>query len=91
MDGRGGHISLLATRLSAVLGRPVVDMTGEKRSFDFSLRWTPDDMEAAAASAPSNDPSLFTALQEQLGLKLESRKVTVDVLIIDHAELPSTN
>lgn len=78
--------STLTFRLSALLGRPVIDMTGEKRRFDFHLRWTPDD-----APQTSDSPSLLTALREQLGLKLESKKVSVDVLVIDRAELPSEN
>ena len=85
-------MSRLAMRVSRVLVVPVVDMTNETRKFDFTLQWTPDDMQAKApASDASQEPSLFAALQEQLGLKLESRKVPVDVLVIDHAELPSEN
>jgi uncharacterized protein (TIGR03435 family) len=83
--------STLTFRLSALLGRPVIDMTGEKRRFDFHLRWTPDDAQAGADSATPDRPSLVTALQEQLGLKLESGKVTADVLVVDHAELPTEN
>lgn len=81
----------LTFRLSALLGRPVIDTTGEKRRFDFHLRWTPDDAQAGADSAAPDRPSLVTALQEQLGLKLESGKVTADVLVVDHAELPTEN
>jgi uncharacterized protein (TIGR03435 family) len=70
-----------------------VDETQESRSFDFVLQWVPDEVmsKAAAGSDAANGPSLFTAVQEQLGLKLESRKVPVDVLVIDRAELPSEN
>jgi len=88
IDGYASGFKTLAIRLSAFLGKPVVDMTdmkNEKRRFDFHLKWNPDD------SASSDMPSLFTALQEQLGLKLESKKVSVDVLVIDKAELPSEN
>jgi uncharacterized protein (TIGR03435 family) len=91
VDVVASPLSELTIRLSALLGRPVVDMTGEKRKFDFHLRWTPDDTQTGADSAVSDSPSLFTALQEQLGLKLESRKVPVDVLVVDHAALPSDN
>jgi uncharacterized protein (TIGR03435 family) len=91
VDAVACPVSELTIRLSALLGRPVVDMTGEKRTFDFHLRWTPDDTQTGADRAASDSPSLFTAMQEQLGLKLESRKVPVDVLVVDHAELPSDN
>jgi uncharacterized protein (TIGR03435 family) len=84
---------VLARKLAAVLGQPVVDETQESRSFDFLLQWTPDEVmaKASAGSDAANGPSLFTAVQEQLGLKLEARKVPVDVLVIDRAELPSEN
>jgi uncharacterized protein (TIGR03435 family) len=92
IDAKGCPMPRLAMRLSNLLGVPVVDMTEEKRKFDFSLHWVPDQMLAGsgAADAP-NGPSLFTALQEQLGLKLESRKVPVEALVIDHAEQASEN
>jgi uncharacterized protein (TIGR03435 family) len=84
--------------------RVVIDATGLKGVYDFALSWTPDNIHTAqtnAASAgqgPANaaaddtsKPSIFTALQEQLGLKLESRKAPVEVLVIDHVEQPSPN
>ena len=84
---------VLARKLAAVLGQPVVDETQESRSFDFVLQWAPDEVmsKAYAGSDAASGPSLFTAVQEQLGLKLEARKVPVDVLVIDRAELPSEN
>jgi uncharacterized protein (TIGR03435 family) len=91
IDAVSSPLSELTIRLSALLGRPVVDMTGEKRNFDFHLRWNPDETYAAANSPNADRPSLFTALQEQLGLKVESGKVPVDVLVVDHAEPPSDN
>ncbi len=91
IDATASQLSTLTIRLSALLGRPVIDMTGDKRRFDFHLRWTPDDAQTGADSAPSDKPSLFTALREQLGLKLESRRVSADVLVVDRAELPSAN
>jgi uncharacterized protein (TIGR03435 family) len=68
-------------------------MTNDKRSFDFTLQWVPEDvqMKTGASADASTGPSLFTALQEQLGLKLEARKLPLDVLVIDHAEPPSEN
>jgi uncharacterized protein (TIGR03435 family) len=84
---------------SAVLDRPVVDETELAGKWDFELKWTPDDSQfgpmgmrppppSDAADAP---PPLFTAIQEQLGLKLESEKAQVDVMVIDHVEKPSPN
>jgi uncharacterized protein (TIGR03435 family) len=85
----------------SVLDRPMIDRTGLKERYDFVLKWTPDDsqfigMRPPGTSLPGNDrpdapPSLFTAIQEQLGLKLESAKAAVDVLVIDHVEMPSPN
>jgi uncharacterized protein (TIGR03435 family) len=91
IDSTVSQVSGLTIRLTALLGRPVVDMTGDNRKFDFHLRWTPDDTRTDTDSATSDRSSLFTALREQLGLKLESRKVPADVLIVDHAELPRDN
>jgi uncharacterized protein (TIGR03435 family) len=84
---------------SAVLDRPVVDQTGLDGKWDFILKWTPDESQFAglgvkvpppsdAADAP---PPLFTAIQEQLGLKLEAEKTQVPVLMIDHVDHPSPN
>jgi uncharacterized protein (TIGR03435 family) len=67
--------------------RPVVDMTGLDGFFDFTLDWMPEDIESDAPPGPS----LFTALEEQTGLKLEARKSKVDFLVIDHVEKPSEN
>ena len=84
---------------TAVLDRPVVDKTGLQGRWDFTLRWTPDETQFAGLGVrvppPSNDadapPGLFTAFQEQLGLKLESTRAPVDVLVVDRLEKPSEN
>ena len=93
----------LAAQLAASLGRPVVDKTGLTGYFDFNLEWTPDETQGSGMlfgekppldSAPpvgSSGPSIFTALQEQLGLKLESQKGPVEVLVIDRIEKPTEN
>jgi len=84
----------LADFLSGQLGSPVRDMTGLKGFFDFTLEWTPDARpgEAGAASDSSAGASIFAALQEQLGLKLETRKGPVEMLVIDHIEkIPTGN
>lgn len=91
IDSGASPLSVLTRRLSALLGRPVIDMTGDKRKFDFHLKWTPDDAQTGADAATPDRPSLFTALREQLGLKLESGKVSAEVIVVDHAELPSDN
>ena len=78
---------------AAVLDRPVVDQTGLEGRFDFDLTWTPDDSQFAGIEAkiPSlaDAPSLYTAIQEQIGLKLDSTNAPAEVLIIDHVEKPS--
>ena len=84
---------------TAVLDRPVVDKTGLPGRYDFTLTWTPDDSQfrglGVQVPAPSTDvnapPGLFTAIQEQLGLKLESMSAPVEVLVIDRVEKPSEN
>jgi uncharacterized protein (TIGR03435 family) len=91
LDVVGSPMSLLALRLSEVLGRPVVDRTNEPRNFDFHLKWTPDTAAAGIDATASDDPSLFTALEEQAGLKLVSQRVASEVLVVDHVELPSEN
>jgi uncharacterized protein (TIGR03435 family) len=74
--------------------RVVIDATGLKGSYDFELNWSPDDGHTPLLNGvpqESTGPSIFTAFQEQLGLKLESRKAPVEVLVIDHVERPSEN
>jgi uncharacterized protein (TIGR03435 family) len=79
----------------AVLDRPVLDQTGLKDRFDFSLTWMPDDSQFGGhiSIPPSGNspPGLFTAIQEQLGLKLDAVKAPADVMVIDRAEKPSDN
>ena len=83
----------------AIVGRPVLDQTGLAGHYDFTLRFAPDRtiMSATATSgssesAPPNlPPDLFTAMQQQLGLKLVPTKAPADILIIDHVEQPAEN
>ena len=88
MTGRRVALDLLATRLSPLVNRVVVNRTGLTGSFDLDLDWTPD-------SGPSfgnrDAPSLFTALEEQLGLKLESSRGPADVVSIETVERPAEN
>jgi len=81
MEGAGITMDSLARALARLTGMVVIDQTGFNSKFDVHLAWTPD----------GDGVSLFTALREQLGLKLESRKAPVDVLVIDHVEKPSEN
>jgi uncharacterized protein (TIGR03435 family) len=71
------------------LDRPVVDQTGLAGRYDFTLRYTAD--ESRASDDPNAPPDIFTAVQEQLGLKLEPAKAQADVLVIDRVEKPSAN
>lgn len=92
IDAKATSMAKLAMRLASVLGAPVVDMTELAGNFDFTLQWTPEDMHAAPAGAgPAEGPSLFTALEEQLGLRLQARKTPADMLVIDGAREPSGN
>lgn len=77
-----------------VMDRPVVDQTGIQGKYDLSLAWTPDDAQVNGrprSDDPSAPPGLFTAIQEQLGLRLEATKAPVEVMVIDRVELPSAN
>jgi uncharacterized protein (TIGR03435 family) len=93
IDAKGCLMSRLAAKLAATLSMPVIDETQETRKFDFSLQWVPDEVtsKAAPGSDAANGPSIFTAVQEQLGLKLEARKVPVDFIVVDHLDPPSEN
>jgi uncharacterized protein (TIGR03435 family) len=76
-------MAMLANRISKEVGRPVVDFTGLTGQFDLTLDWKPENMQPEKAEALSDRPSIFAALQEQLGLKLEPRKLSLDVLVVD--------
>lgn len=96
MPARNATMSDFASLLQrAVLDRPVVDMTGLTGRYDLSLEWAPDETqfggELPAASADAPSPPLFTAVQQQLGLKLEARKGPVSAIVIDKAEHPTPN
>jgi uncharacterized protein (TIGR03435 family) len=88
MEATNGTMDQLARQLSVTAGRPVIDKTGLTGYYAYTLDWAP----AIQPPQPDSDtPSMFTAVQEQLGLKLDSAKAPVEMLIIDHAEKPSEN
>jgi bla regulator protein blaR1 len=111
LEGQSVPVTFLAQELARQLGRNVLDQTGLKGSYDFTLKWAPDPSSMAMMQGPpgggpppgagpapdsgsppdASGPSIFTAVQEQLGLKLESTKGPVDILIIDHVQQPSEN
>ena len=97
-----GAMPGLASWLSQQLGRVVIDQTGLKIEYDYQLEWTPDPGQGGGESiglppelprprAETNGPSIFTALQEQLGLRLVSQKGPVEIVVIDSVEKPSAN
>lgn len=79
--------------LSQKLGCVVIDQTGLTGEFDFSLQWAPDlgENSAVGQTRAGEGPSLFTALTEQLGLRLVSQRVPADVIVIDNVQRPSSN
>ncbi len=79
------EISSMAEYLSGMLQAPVGDQTNLTGNYDFDLRW------ARHPNVDTASPSLFTALKEQLGLRLETTKGTVETIVIDHVERPSAN
>jgi uncharacterized protein (TIGR03435 family) len=92
LKGQGLSIASVANQLSSIVQATVTDKTGLTGDFDFELKWAPDDAGPASGN-PADDShiSIFTAVQEQLGLKLQPTKGPVDTLIIDRAEQPSEN
>jgi len=96
-----GTLSGLVFVLSMQLelgGRTVLDQTGLQGHYSFTFQWTPENLAASsgpsadrASSSESSGPSLFTALKEQLGLRLESTRAPVDTIVIEHIERPTEN
>lgn len=105
IQGRDATIDSLIEMLSQQIGTTVVDNTGFTGKYNFTLSWMPDEdwwqlmgipipgppPESGGQSQQPTGPSIFTALKEQLGLKLEMHKKPVDVIVIDHMEEPSAN
>ena len=86
IDGRNGTMKMLSEVLTGMLQRPVEDRTGLDGGYDYKLEYSQDDGETNAGA-----PSVFTALQETLGLKLESARVAVETIAIERVEKPSAN
>jgi uncharacterized protein (TIGR03435 family) len=105
LDLQGANMGAIAAQLSNMLGRVVVDKTGLDGSFDVKLEWTPEPGQGgpmgfgppppgapdAHPPADSSGPTIFTAVQEQLGLRLESQKGPVEMVVIDRVEKPTAN
>ena len=107
LSGTKIPIAMLLQQLAQQLGRTVVDKTGLTGEYDFTLTWTPQPGEGGAGFSPgplgpggpeggpppsdANGASIFTAVQEQLGLKLESEKGPVEILVLDRVEQPTEN
>jgi uncharacterized protein (TIGR03435 family) len=91
LTARAVSISNFVGMLSQSLDRPLVDQTGLKGTYDITLKWTADDGPGGTERSETEGTSIFTALQEQLGLRLESMKGPVDTIVIDHIEEPSEN
>jgi uncharacterized protein (TIGR03435 family) len=93
LKATGFRMSSLASGLTRILDRSVIDKTGLVGTFDFELSWVPDPtmLPVGAPPPPADGPSIFTAIQEQLGLKLDGDKGPVEVLVIDSVRTPSEN
>jgi uncharacterized protein (TIGR03435 family) len=98
LSGRGAPMATLAGALTILVERPVLDKTALDGKYNFKLEYDPSSVvnreaprENPPTAAPSPGASIFTALQEQLGLRLESRKGPLEILVIDRLETPSEN
>lgn len=101
LAAQGVPISSMVNMLSQQLHKTVIDKTGLTGKYDLELNWTPDqasepmfkgaDSSQHDPAPDSSAPSIFTAIQEQLGLKLQSAKGSVETLVVDHVEMPSEN
>jgi uncharacterized protein (TIGR03435 family) len=101
---QGTTMAGLAQMLAQPLGRPVTDKTGIEGKFDIDMRWTPEPGQGfggfgtggppppeAIAASDTGGPSIFTAVQEQLGLKLETQKGPVEIIVVESAAKPTEN
>lgn len=102
MNMRNGTMAEFAQVMQGIVDRPILDQTGLKDRYDLALRWTPDESQYGGRIPPPNTadsgaanadppPPLFTAIQEQLGLKLEAMKAPAKVMVIDSVQKPTAN
>jgi len=91
LPGRNAPMFVLATTLQRLVDRPVKDDTGLTGNFDFDLSWRPVDATGRATVTDVDEPDLFTALQEQLGLKLDAETGPGEIIVVDRVEAPSPN
>jgi uncharacterized protein (TIGR03435 family) len=97
ITGQGVPIGSLVRQLTQQLGRNVLDKTGLKGIYDFTLKWSPDASQSptgsqqGARSPESTESPIFTSIQDQLGLRLVPQQAPVEILVIDHAEQPAQN
>jgi bla regulator protein blaR1 len=106
LTGKKVQMPMILQALSQQLGRPVIDKTGLTGEYDFALQWTPEPGQGGFPGGPpggppgagpeppppgADGPSIFTAIQEQLGLRLDSQKAPVETIVIDGVEKPSEN
>ena len=89
LEGRGIPMAQLAQNLADQVHRTVIDKTGLAGNYRLTLQWTPDG--APVSTDDNAPPSIYTAVQEQLGLKLQPAKGPVEVLVVDHVAMPSDN
>ena len=87
ISGHATPISILADHLQGAVDSIIVDKTGLTGQYDVFLHWNPSDKQGS----DSTEPSFFTALEEQLGLRLKPTKIEVGTIVIDHLEMPSAN
>lgn len=92
LSSGGITLARLATNISPLVGRVIINQTGLDGYYEFTLEYSTRHGNAVGVPDPADDrPSIFTALQEQLGLKLESQRAPLDVLVIDRVERPTEN
>jgi uncharacterized protein (TIGR03435 family) len=89
MIAQGISTHSLVNALTQIVGHPVTDNTDVKNKVDINLTWVPEAL--LTASSDNSGPSIFAALEEQLGVKLISQKAMVPVLVVDHIERPTPN